>query len=51
MKNIVYNSKTGETTIVEAPDVEPLETPEPQPTTEEVLTDLIETLVDKGVLY
>ena len=50
MRNIIYNAQTGETTIIEVPDVE-IPIVELEPTTEEVLDDLIEALVDKGVIY
>jgi len=50
MKNIIYNALTGETTFEEVSDVEMFAV-EPEPTTEEVLDELIEVLVDKGVIF
>ena len=34
MKQIIYNAKTGETVIAEAPPTEEVETEQPQPPTE-----------------
>ena len=52
MRNVIFNTQTKETTIIELPDVdEPIIEVVPVPTTEEVLDVLITVLVDKGVLY
>ena len=51
MINIIYNSKTKETTIVDVADIDiQIDESEPKPTLEEVVEDLVVTLQDKGVL-